>query len=320
MTKAMKGSNANKEYEALLNRGGELTVADFFEASPALPPQTVYSRIRSLVQNGSLSRVGRGRYAVVRKPKYEVPVTDWMLEVNGYLINNCEGIDHCVSQKGKNLFVEVARKDITSMLLSLGQHYEKVVQIKDYKLFPAVLEGFIVVGPLVSEAPMAEVSGCPVPSIEKNLVDSLCPSEPANKTGSVDFQKMLEVYPVNMDRLRRYASRRGLADELETCLASLDPVRMELVTSIQKYFSSSSLVTKAWVFGSFARREETPESDIDLLVDFNPKAKVSLLDIIRQKLDLERITGRQIDLVENGYLKPFAVQSADRDKYLIYER
>ena len=206
------------------------------------------------------------------------------------------------------------------MLLSLGQHYEKVVQIKDYKLFPAVLEGFIVVGPLVSEAPMAEVSGCPVPSIEKNLVDSMCPSEPANKTGSVDFQKMLEVYPVNMDRLRRYASRRGLADELETCLASLDPVRMELVTSIQKYFSSSSLVTKAWVFGSFARREETPESDIDLLVDFNPKAKVSLLDIIRQKLDLERITGRQIDLVENGYLKPFAVQSADRDKYLIYER
>jgi predicted nucleotidyltransferase len=74
------------------------------------------------------------------------------------------------------------------------------------------------------------------------------------------------------------------------------------------------------VFGSFARREETPESDIDLLVDFNPKAKVSLLDIIRQKLDLERITCRQIDLVENGYLKPFAVQSADRDKYLIYER
>ena len=136
----------------------------------------------------------------------------------------------------------------------------------------------------------------------------------------MDFQKMLEVYPVNMDRLRRYASRRGLADELEICLSGLDRVRMELVTSIQKYFSSSSSVNKAWVFGSFARREETSESDIDLLVDYDPKARVSLLDIIRQKLDLERITGRQIDLVENGYLKPFAVQSADRDKYLIYER
>ena len=316
----MKDPNSSKEYGDLLCRGGELTVADFFEASPALPPQTVYSRIRSLVQNGSLSRVGRGRYVVVRKPKYEVPVTDWMLEVNGYLINNCKGINHCVSQRGKNLFVEVARKDIASVLLSLGRHYEKVVQIKEYKLFPAALEGFIVVGPLVSEAPMTEVSSCPVPSIEQSLVDSLCPSGPANKTGSMDFQKMLEVYPVNMDRLRRYASRRGLADELETCLSGLDPSRMELVTSIQKYFSSSSLVTKAWVFGSFARREETPESDIDLLVDYDPKARVSLLDIIRQKLDLERITGREIDLVENGYLKPFAVKSANRDKYLIYER
>lgn len=316
----MKGSNGNKEYEDLLSRGGELTVADFLEACPALPPPTVYSRIRSLVQSGSLSRVGRGRYVVVRKPKYEVPVTDWMLEVNGYLINNCEGIDHCISQRGKNLFIEVARKDITSVLLSLRQHYERVVQIKDYKLFPVVLEGFIVVGPLVSEAPLTEVSSCHVPSIEKSLVDSLCSSGPAKKSESVDFQKMLEVYPVNMDRLRRYASRRGLADELETCLSVLDPSRIELVTNIQKYFSSSSLVSKAWVFGSFARREETSESDIDLLVDYEPKAKVSLLDIIRLKLDLERITGRQIDLVENGYLKPFAVQSADRDKYLIYER
>ncbi len=316
----MKGSNGNKEYEDLLSRGGELTVADFLNACPALPQQTVYSRIRSLVQNGSISRVGRGRYVVVRKPKYEVPVTNWMLEVNGYLINNCEGIDHCVSQKGKNLFVEVARKDIATVLLSLGQHYKKVVQMKEYKRFPATLEGFIVVGPLVSEAPVTKVSSCPVPSIEKSLVDSLCSSGPASKPDSVDFQKMLEVYPVNMDRLRRYASRRGLADELETCLSGLDPLRMELVTNIQKYFSSSSLVNKAWVFGSFARREETPESDIDLLVDYDPEAKVSLLDVIRQKLDLERITGRQIDLVENGYLKPFAVQSADRDKYLIYER
>ncbi len=310
----------NKEIEDLLHRGEELTVADFFAACPGLPPQTVYSRIRSLVLTGTLSRIGRGRYAVVRKPEYEVPVTDWMLEVNGFLINNCEGIDHCVSQKGKNLFVEVARKNLSSVASTLGQHYEKVVQMKDYKRFPAPLEGFIVVGPLVSETPVAEVSSCPVPSIEKSLVDSLCPSGPVSKTGSLDFQKMLEVYPVNRDRLRRYASRRGLAAELETCLAGLDPVRMEMVTNIQKYFSSSSSVNKAWVFGSFARREETPESDIDLLVDYDPKARVSLLDIIRQKIDLERITGRQIDLVENGYLKPFAVQSADRDKYLIYAR
>lgn len=37
-------------------------------------------------------------------------------------------------------------------------------------------------------------------------------------------------------------------------------------------------------------------------------------------LDLEAAIGREVDLVEYRSLKPFAVQSAERDKYLIYER
>ena len=76
----------------------------------------------------------------------------------------------------------------------------------------------------------------------------------------------------------------------------------------------------AWVFGSFARGEETPESDLDLLVDYDHEVKISLLDIVRFKLDIEKKIQREVDLVENGYLKPFAVASAERDKYLIYER
>ena len=76
----------------------------------------------------------------------------------------------------------------------------------------------------------------------------------------------------------------------------------------------------AWVFGSFARGEETPESDLDLLVDYDHEVKISLLDIVRFKLDIEKKIQREVDLVENGYLKLFAVASAERDKYLIYER
>jgi hypothetical protein len=36
--------------------------------------------------------------------------------------------------------------------------------------------------------------------------------------------------------------------------------------------------------------------------------------------ELEKSTGRRIDLVEDGCLLPFAVESANRDKILIYER
>lgn len=69
-----------------------------------------------------------------------------------------------------------------------------------------------------------------------------------------------------------------------------------------------------------ARGEENDTSDVDLLVDYDKSGGLSLLTIVRYKLDMEQLIGREVDLVENGYLKPFAVESAEKDKYLIYER
>ncbi|MCF2506649.1 nucleotidyltransferase domain-containing protein [Dyadobacter sp. CY107] len=54
-------------------------------------------------------------------------------------------------------------------------------------------------------------------------------------------------------------------------------------------------VTKAAVFGSFARNEENDESDIDLLIDANG---LSMFDILRIEDELESIFKRKIDLVE----------------------
>ncbi|MBP5316976.1 MAG: nucleotidyltransferase domain-containing protein [Bacteroidales bacterium] len=92
-----------------------------------------------------------------------------------------------------------------------------------------------------------------------------------------------------------------------------------MFSSLQRYLSGIP-VLRAWVFGSFARGEETPESDLDLLVDYDWSSSLSLLDIVRFKLDLEKRLGREVDLVENGYLKPFAQPSAEREKYLVYEK
>lgn len=85
------------------------------------------------------------------------------------------------------------------------------------------------------------------------------------------------------------------------------------------YFATQP-VLKAWVFGSFARGEETPESDIDILVQYDDGARISLLTISHMMGELERSTGRRVDLIEDGCLMPFAIESANRDKQLIYER
>ncbi len=88
---------------------------------------------------------------------------------------------------------------------------------------------------------------------------------------------------------------------------------------IADYFKTQPVV-KAWLFGSFARGEETPESDIDILVQYDSDARISLLTISHMMGELERSTGRRVDLIEDGCLLPFAVESANRDKQQIYER
>ncbi len=88
---------------------------------------------------------------------------------------------------------------------------------------------------------------------------------------------------------------------------------------IADYFKTQPVV-KAWLFGSFARGEETPESDVDILVQYDDTARISLLTISHMMGELERSTGRRIDLIEDGCLLPFAAESANRDKRLIYER
>ncbi|HVB53961.1 MAG TPA: nucleotidyltransferase domain-containing protein [Candidatus Acidoferrales bacterium] len=60
-------------------------------------------------------------------------------------------------------------------------------------------------------------------------------------------------------------------------------------------------LSNARVFGSVARGEEGPDSDVDLLVDV--PAGVGLLTLGRCQAELERLLGTRVDLVPAGDLK-----------------
>ena len=92
-----------------------------------------------------------------------------------------------------------------------------------------------------------------------------------------------------------------------------------IVNRLSKYFASQP-IDKAWIFGSYARSEENRKSDIDILVSFTPESKVTLFKYIHIVNDLQTLTGKKIDLIENGQLKQFAKSSSEKDKILIYER
>ncbi len=92
-----------------------------------------------------------------------------------------------------------------------------------------------------------------------------------------------------------------------------------IVNRLSKYFASQP-IDKAWIFGSYARSEESRKSDLDILVNFSPEIKVTLFKYIHIVNDLQALTGEKIDLVENGQLKQFGKSSVENDKILIYER
>jgi len=58
------------------------------------------------------------------------------------------------------------------------------------------------------------------------------------------------------------------------------------------------------VFGSAARGELRPESDIDLLVEFLPEARPGLLGLSALTRELSALLGRHVDLGVKPALKP----------------
>jgi len=92
-----------------------------------------------------------------------------------------------------------------------------------------------------------------------------------------------------------------------------------LTQLIAEYFKTQP-VLKAWIFGSFARGEQTADSDVDILILPDKTQHFSLFTLSGMYEDLKELLGREVDLITDGGLMPFARESADRDKILIYER
>jgi len=74
-------------------------------------------------------------------------------------------------------------------------------------------------------------------------------------------------------------------------------------------------ISKVFVFGSCARKEERPDSDIDFLVDFKPGA--SLLDHVHMRDDLAELFATKVDVVSSRGLDPYVAPYILRDAVAI---
>jgi uncharacterized protein len=97
---------------------------------------------------------------------------------------------------------------------------------------------------------------------------------------------------------------------------------MSLTTSqinILKDFFSKQPVLKAYLFGSYGRRSENKDSDIDLLVELDYSQPIGL-EFIQMQMDFQKLLSKKIDLVSARGLSKYIQPILDKEKKLIYAR
>ena len=254
--------------------------------------------------------------------EYKTIISPKMQAVADMLTESFVGMNHCITDTKRNLIVEVPKGMCEKVRITLKQRFQDVALIKNAYPMMEDLHDFILVKPLISEAPIYDENGIKVPVLEKILVDHEADKE-YSALGDDDiqkeFQRAFEIYPVNNSRLLRYAGRKGKKEEILERLGNIDQDRVAMVRAIQDFFRKVP-VERAWLFGSFSRMEEKPDSDIDILVDLDTSIPMGLLQYAGMIGSLESLLGRKVDLVASGSVKPFAQESINRDKVLIYER
>ncbi len=80
--------------------------------------------------------------------------------------------------------------------------------------------------------------------------------------------------------------------------------REEVLTTLRRHkpeLQKKYPLSNIELFGSYARNEQTPESDVDIMVEFNEPVGIEFVDLL---IDLETILGRPVDLITKKSLRP----------------
>lgn len=96
-------------------------------------------------------------------------------------------------------------------------------------------------------------------------------------------------------------------------IPTLDEIKKKIAPILKK-----NDVEFAGIFGSYARGEAAPESDLDLLVKLKDEAKMSLLDVIGIENKLSDRLGIKVQLVTVDAIHPYIKDSVEKDLILLY--
>lgn len=123
--------------------------------------------------------------------------------------------------------------------------------------------------------------------------------------------------------MQRLRVRLLFAEGLDPSTASLQNegmTREEVLATLRAHEPQlrAAGIVRLSLFGSMARGEAGPESDVDLLAGYEEGRRISLLDIAGFEQDLVDLLGREVDLVEEGTLKPRIAKSVEDEAIRVF--
>ena len=96
-------------------------------------------------------------------------------------------------------------------------------------------------------------------------------------------------------------------------MLTLDIIKESLSPFINEYG-----ISKAGVFGSYARNQANESSDIDLIIDF--QKEFGLIKLLNLKMLLEEKLGKKVDIIEYSCLKPDFANSVLKEVIVFYDQ
>jgi len=97
-------------------------------------------------------------------------------------------------------------------------------------------------------------------------------------------------------------------------------MNITILDDVLESFCQRYPIQKLSLFGSALEGDFSSDSDIDVLVEFLPHARVGLFDMGRMSTELSQILGRNVDLVTKGFLSPLFRDDVVQQSQVIYEK
>lgn len=89
----------------------------------------------------------------------------------------------------------------------------------------------------------------------------------------------------------------------KTVITNTEEIRQSLRERIPELHTRYG-VKSLGIFGSYVHSQQKKRSDVDLLVEFEDSAPVTLVSFVALERELGKILGKKVDLVERDTLKP----------------